>query len=88
MVFRYRWAFIGDSPPLSSEFDSVDKKQTESEFVPHIMRLANLLNKKVIFNHKILKICICYVVYEFLLLCLHYTKILKCFIIEIVLYLL
>lgn len=47
-IFRYRWAFIGDSPPLSSEFDSAVKHKESPEFVPHIMRLANLLNKKVI----------------------------------------
>ncbi|CAL1261526.1 unnamed protein product [Larinioides sclopetarius] len=45
----YRWAFIGDSPPLSSENSSpIESNNLEAaEFVPHIMRLANLLNKKV-----------------------------------------
>ncbi|GIY38627.1 protein dopey-1 [Caerostris darwini] len=45
----YRWAFIGDSPPLSSEYsDRGENKYPDSpEFVPHIKRLANLLNKKL-----------------------------------------
>ncbi|GBL90672.1 Protein dopey-1 [Araneus ventricosus] len=45
----YRWAFIGDSPPLSSEnISPIESNNPEpAEFVPHIMRLANLLNKKV-----------------------------------------
>ncbi|XP_042903309.1 protein DOP1A isoform X2 [Parasteatoda tepidariorum] len=45
----YRWAFIGDSPPLSSDTfeESTTDKVPSPEFVPHIKRLANLLNKKV-----------------------------------------
>ncbi|GFS63491.1 protein dopey-1 [Nephila pilipes] len=45
----YRWAFIGDSPPLSSESNNAGENSNPDapEFVPHIMRLANLLNKKV-----------------------------------------
>ncbi|XP_035209211.1 protein dopey-1-like [Stegodyphus dumicola] len=45
----YRWAFIGDSPPLSSECNNRNegKSSDSPEFVPHIIRLANLLNKKV-----------------------------------------
>ncbi|KAG8189706.1 hypothetical protein JTE90_022518 [Oedothorax gibbosus] len=45
----YRWAFIGDSPPLSSDMnENCESSQLGSpDFVPHIIRLANLLNKKV-----------------------------------------
>ncbi|GFR32722.1 protein dopey-1, partial [Trichonephila clavata] len=45
----YRWAFIGDSPPLSSESSSTGENNNPDtpEFVPHIIRLANLLNKKL-----------------------------------------
>ncbi|XP_054721369.1 protein dopey-1-like [Uloborus diversus] len=45
----YRWAFIGDSPPLSTDYEEVVKTPhpDSPEFVPHIIRLASLLNKKI-----------------------------------------
>ncbi|XP_013774408.1 protein dopey-1-like isoform X2 [Limulus polyphemus] len=45
----YRWAFVGDSPPLSSENqcnNNIDRNGT-SDFIPHIVRLARLINTRV-----------------------------------------
>lgn len=44
----YRWAFIGDNAPLSSDGTQSSREHTHNgphEFVPHIMRLAALMNK-------------------------------------------
>ncbi|XP_064461644.1 protein dopey-1-like isoform X2 [Ornithodoros turicata] len=41
----YRWAFIGDSAPLSSDENQLSKHEGHT-FTPHIMRLAKIINKK------------------------------------------
>ncbi|XP_065293600.1 protein DOP1A isoform X1 [Dermacentor albipictus] len=44
----YRWAFIGDNAPLSSDGTQSQQEslpQGQHEFVPHIVRLAALMNK-------------------------------------------
>jgi hypothetical protein len=49
VLFRYRWAFIGTAGEESKQGGSKDtaKQKDQPRFMPHIIRLARLLNARV-----------------------------------------
>jgi len=44
LIFRYKWAFVGDAAA-----GCIDNNNLSSDFVPHITRIAKLMDNKVNF---------------------------------------
>jgi hypothetical protein len=44
---RYRWAFVGASVPAGLINSHSDDELPRPDFVPHVMRIAQLMDQKV-----------------------------------------
>lgn len=44
-LYRYKWAFVGDAAA-----GCMDNNNLSSDFVPHITRIAKLMDNKVSFS--------------------------------------
>jgi hypothetical protein len=44
---RYRWAFVGASVPAGLNNGHSDDELPRPDFVPHVMRIARLMDQKV-----------------------------------------
>ena len=50
-VSRYRWAFVGAAETSEpNSLNSEDEKPHSPDFVPHVMRIARLMDHKVCFH--------------------------------------
>lgn len=48
MFHRYRWAFVGAAePPGLGDSHAEDETPRPPDFVPHVMRIAHLMDQKV-----------------------------------------
>jgi hypothetical protein len=48
MFYRYRWAFVGAAQPANlNNNQSEDEVPHSPDFVPHVMRIARLMDQKV-----------------------------------------
>lgn len=45
LIYRYKWAFVGDAAA-----GCMDNNNLSSDFVPHITRIAKLMDNKVKFS--------------------------------------
>lgn len=47
IFYRYRWAFVGASLPAGPHNTHSDDELPRPDFVPHVMRIARLMDQKV-----------------------------------------